>query len=216
MSIRTIEDLADSLDSDLGWRKKELTFVVNSIKSESENERNMDIQLRIGVAILYAHWEGFIKNAGTYYIQYIKQLGLRYEELSENFIALSLRSTFCACSETNKTSIHTELVNILINGLSTIANIPYYDVIDTKSNLRWKVFKEILDTMGLEDSNYITKDKLINKLVDKRNEIAHGQRAYFKKEEFFDLYKDVMDMLDYFKEQIILSASTEKFKRKSR
>jgi hypothetical protein len=212
MSFRTIEDLADSLDSDLGWRKKELTFIVNSI--ESEHGRNSDIQLRIGAAILYAHWEGFIKNASIYYIRYIKQRGLKYEELTENFIALSLKGTFKTCSGTTKISIHTKLISILINNLSTIANIP--DVIDVESNLSWKVFKEILDTLGLDDSNYITKDKQIDILVKNRNEVAHGQCVYFDEKKFFDLYKEVMEMLDYYKEQIIRSASTEKFKRNNK
>ncbi|KCZ71931.1 hypothetical protein ANME2D_01987 [Candidatus Methanoperedens nitroreducens] len=211
MKIQNVEVLANYLDSDLGWRKKELTFIVSSMSST--NKRNIDIHLRIGIAILYAHWEGYIKNAGTYYVIYIKQLGLRYDELRENFIALALRNTFCTCLETNKTSTHTKLVNILVNNLSTIANIPYYDVIDTQSNLRWKVFKEILDTLGLEDSFYITKDKQINKLVDNRNDVAHGQRVYFDEDEFLNLYNEVTNMLDCFKEQIIQAASEETFKR---
>ncbi|MCD4811389.1 hypothetical protein K8R14_02150 [bacterium] len=210
MKIQTVEELADYLASDLGWRKKELTFIVNSIKVEYES--NIDIQLRIGTAILYAHWEGFIKNAGKYYIIYVKQLGLKYEELNDNFVALALRSKFNGL-ETAKTSKHTELVRILINDLSKMAIIPYYDVINTKSNLKWPIFKEILDTLGLEYSFYMTKDKMINKLVKNRNDIAHGQRVYFDEDEFFNMYREVMNMLDYFKEQIIQSALTENFKR---
>lgn len=209
--IRTVEELANYLDSDLGWRKKELTYIVNLIKYESE--RNVDTQLRIGIAILYAHWEGYIKNAGAFYVRYIKQLELKYEDLGENFIALALRGTFSECLKTDKTSIHTTLVNILINDLSNIADLPHHNVINTQANLKWDVFKEILDTLGLEDSFYSTKDKQINKLVDHRNEVAHGKRFYFDEIVFFNLYKEVMKMLDFFKDQIIQSASTETFKR---
>ena len=209
--IRTVEELANYLDSDLGWRKKELTYIVNLIKSESE--RNVDTQLRIGIAILYAHWEGYIKNAGTFYIRYIKQLELKYEDLGENFISLALRGTFSECLKTNKTSIHTTLVNILVNDLATIADLPHHNVINTQSNLKWEVFKEILDTLGLEDSFYSTKGKQINTLVDYRNDVAHGKRFYSDEIVFFSLYKEVMNMLDCFKDQIIQSASIEAFKR---
>lgn len=213
MIIKTVEELANYLDSDLGWRKKELTFIVSSINSPSKN--NTDVHLRIGVVILYAHWEGYIKNAGTYYVLYIKQLGLKYDELRENFIALALKNTFRTCLETKKTSIHTKLVNLLINNLQTVANIPNNGIIDTQSNLRWKVFKEILDTLGLEDSFYSTKDKQINKLVDNRNDVAHGQHVNFDEAEFLILYSEVTNMLNYFREQIIQSASEESFKRNS-
>ncbi|MEA3282104.1 MAG: MAE_28990/MAE_18760 family HEPN-like nuclease [Euryarchaeota archaeon] len=209
--IRTVEELANYLDSDLGWRKKELTYIVNLVKSESE--RNVDTQLRIGITILYAHWEGYIKNAGTFYVRYIKQLKLKYEDLGENFIALALRGTFSECLKTDKTSIHATLVDILVNDLSDIADLPHHNVINTQSNLKWDVFKEVLDTLGLEDSFYSTKDKQINKLVDHRNEVAHGKRPHFDEILFFSLYNEVIKMLDCFKDQIIQSASTEKFKR---
>lgn len=209
MKIKTVEKLADHLDHDLGWRKKELTYIVTSIN----DEKNINAELRIGMAILYAHWEGYIKKAGSYYILYIGQLELKYEELSENFIALALKNTLSTCIESNKISIHTKLVNILINDLSTKAPIPYYHLIDAKSNLNWEVFKEIMDTLGLESSFYITKDKQVNKLVRNRNDVAHGQRVCFDKEEFLDLYKDIINILDSFKEQIIQSASSESFKR---
>lgn len=209
MKIQTVEKLVDHLDQDLGWRKKELTSIITS----TSHKKNSDVKLRIGMAILYAHWEGYIKNAGSYYILYIKQLELKYEELSENFIAIALKNTFCTCLESNKTSIHTKLVDILVNNLSTIAPIPYYNLIETRSNLNWKVFKEILDTLGLESSFYVIKDKQVNKLVDSRNGVAHGQRVYFDEEEFLDLYKDIVNILDSFKEQIIQSAYSETFKR---
>lgn len=202
MEIQTTENLIDCLDHDLAWRKKELTLIINSVQNASEIETNT--QLRIGIAMLYAHWEGFIKAGGTYYLIYLSQKDLKYCDLSDNFVALALKNKFTICGQTKKTSLHTKLVSILVNNLSDCADIPHKKIIDTNSNLKWKVFKEILETLGFETGYYETKERLLdNSLVDNRNDIAHGQRVSIELSDFLDLYRDIMDMINHFKEQII-------------
>lgn len=212
MKIQNTEKLIDRLDRDLAWRKKELTLIVNSVKSAQKEEINT--QLRIGIAMLYAHWEGFIKNSSIYYLNYLSQKKYTYEELGENYVALALKGQFAICMQTKKTSLHTKLVDMLINNLSDCATIPYENVIKTNSNLKWEVFKEILDTLGFDDSFYETKEKLIDQtLVDNRNYVAHGQITSIDKTEFLNLYNEIMSMINIFKEQIVNSAVNKTYKK---
>ena len=79
MSIRTLEQLYDKLSDELTWRKKELTSL--KLLSESSGiatDRQIAL-LRALVALLYAHWEGFIKNASSAYIEYVSFQRLRYD-----------------------------------------------------------------------------------------------------------------------------------------
>lgn len=212
MKIQNTEKLIDRLDQDLAWRKKELTLVVSSVKRARDAELNT--QLRIGIALLYAHWEGFIKNSSTFYLNYLSQKNLTYEELDENYVALALKSKFNICGQTKKTSLHTKLVHTLLNNLSDYATIPYKNVIETNSNLKWKVFKEILDTLGFDDSFYEMKEKLIDQtLVENRNNVAHGQITSIDKTEFLNLYNEIQSMIDFFKEQIVNSAINKTYKK---
>lgn len=212
MKIQNTEKLIDYLDQDLAWRKKELTLIVSSVKRAPDAELNT--QLRIGIALLYAHWEGFIKISSTFYLNYLSQKNLTYEELGENYVALALKSKFNICGQTKKTSLHTKLVHMLLNNLSDYATIPYKNVIETNSNLKWKVFKEILDTLGFDDSFYETKEKLIDQtLVENRNNVAHGQITSFDKTEFLNLYNEIQSMIDFFKEQIVNSAINKTYKK---
>lgn len=69
MKIRTIEELQNRLDDDFAWRRKELTVIYTNVSSSKQNQLNTNI--RIGVVMLYAHWEGFIKNAAELYLIYV-------------------------------------------------------------------------------------------------------------------------------------------------
>ncbi|WP_305064110.1 MAE_28990/MAE_18760 family HEPN-like nuclease, partial [Methanococcoides sp.] len=197
---------------DFAWRKKELTMIVSAVKTSTQH--TLDTRLRAATALLYAHWEGYIKNASIYYLNYISHRNLKYENLTDNFIALALRGEFITAQQAKKTSIHIKLVDALVNNLSDEAKIPYINVIETKSNLKWEVLKEILETLGFEYSFYETKAKLIDKkLVDNRNDVAHGQRMNIEKDDFINLYKQVMTMIEYFRTQIIDSVINKTYLR---
>jgi len=212
MYILTIEDLLDHLDEDLAWRKKELTEIKFLIYGAPYG--NLQINLRMGVVMIYAHWEGFIKNAGDYYINYLSQKNLRYEDITDNFIALSLKTKIKECGATNKTSVHSEIVNILVNELNSQANIPYTYEVKRRGILTYELFSELLFTLGLDRSFFELKQTLINHvLIGTRNKIAHGNRDRVEEKDFIELYEKIIPMLEHFKFQIFDAAENELYKR---
>ena len=216
LTIDTIEELQKYIDGDISWRKKELTAINFFVKDGTL--KNIDLSVRLGIVMVYAHWEGFIKNSGNFYINYLKQLGLNYSELKENFVALSLRGNFTNCGVTNKTTLHCSVVNILLNEQDTLADLPETGAVITNSNLNFATFEEILFTLGLEDPSWREdlelKRHLINyTLVDNRNKIAHGTGETPTIDDFTTVYSEIVPLLDLIKEKILDAAQHEKFKR---
>lgn len=212
MKIQTDEMLFELLDDDFAWRKKELSFIASSLYLATP--KTLDTYLRVGVTMLYAHWQGYISNAGNWYINYLKQKKLNYEEVTDNFITLSLKQKFKKCGNTGKTTVHFEIVNILRNELTDEIDLPHKNGIDTTSNLNYDVLADVLFTLGLDHSQYELKKNLIDlTLLDSRNKIAHGERYCLNKDDFFTLYQDVLNMLECFRDQIIDAVKNKRYLR---
>jgi len=213
MKVRTREQLVDLLDEELGWRKKELTFIKSNVKSNSANYKTF---LRSGILLLYAHWEGFIKNSCEYYLSFVKYQKLNYNELKENFIALGLKNNLIEFEQTNKSTIHCKVVEFLLNKLDQRANIPNENIIKTGSNLNSTILREILTSIGIDYSDFELKSNLIDAvLLKNRNSIAHGQYVVLDDIEFTSLHTDVLWMMDDIKTKLTNAAILEEFKTKN-
>ncbi len=212
MKIRSAEELQNKLDGDFAWRRKELTVIFTNVKSSQPLKLNTNI--RIGVVMLYAHWEGFIKNAAELYLIYVACKKLNLNQLSNNFIAVSLKSKLKQFEETNKNTIHTQLIEFLLGDLNTRAQIPTEEIIKTQSNLNSDILKEILSTIGIEYTQYELKEKYIDsQLLRIRNSVAHGQNPDISEEEFYELYNEITALMTSIKNEISNSATLSSYKK---
>jgi hypothetical protein len=212
MKIRSKEELIDSLTNDLGWRKKELTTLFNNV--QTANPKNLPTALRCAVVLLYAHWEGFIKNSAEYYLSYIKFQGLNLNQVNSNILALSLKQKLTEFRETNKATLHVKFVEYFQNNLNDKAVFSDTDTIKTQSNLSSSILKEVLATIGIDIANYELKSNLIDKqLLNKRNNIAHGTQPPIDKEEYKILHAEIVAMLDNIYTDISNCVVLDKFKK---
>ena len=212
-TIRTKEQLSDSLSADLAWRKKELADLKSLIDGANVASSREKTLLRSGITILYAHWEGFVKTASSSYLQYVAMQRLKYSELSNNFVALALKTKLAEADETNRAVIFTEAIAFIRSKLDERSSVPYKDVIKTGANLSSNVFRDISYVLGLDYSFYETKQNLIDeKLLFKRNNIAHGEYLQVEKDDYLELHSQVIGMMDTFRNQIENCATCESYK----
>ena len=214
MKIRTELDLQNIVDKEMAWRKRELI----SIKSTVETSRKFahNTSLRSGIAMVYAHWEGGIKNIATYYLCHVSCQKLKYCELKRNFLSLAIRNELGIFEKTNKATLHNEIVDSVFNKMEEKANLPYENIVKTASNLNSEVFKEIMALIGLSDEQYSSSYNLIDEvLLKQRNQIAHGDRLdiiNLDKERFIEIYGKILELLELFSTQVMNSAAIKDYR----
>ena len=104
MKIRTKDEFQDVVDGETAWRKKELSSISSNIAISKKVAKITS--LRAGIALLYAHWEGLIKNLATYYLCYVSFQDCRYGELKPNFMALAINKDIKLFIDSSKASLH--------------------------------------------------------------------------------------------------------------
>ena len=217
MSIRTAEQLSDKLATDLAWRKKELSEMKSLIEAKNVSDQRHKVLVRSGVCILYSHWEGFVKLAANSYLEYVISKRLTYQELSSNFLALAMKEKLKEAKETHKPSLYIPVCEFFLYELNQRSILPKpKDVISTGSNLNSENFKEITYNLGIDFSISSKESVLIDlKLLKTRNEIAHGEDSEFNRDAYLELHREIIGMLDIFRNQIENAAIQKKFRRDS-
>ena len=212
----TSEDLYDFMSNEIAWRRKELDDIRGLISMNAHVESKHKVLLRSGITMLYAHWEGFVKNIGKAYINFVGKRRFKYNELSANFLALSIRKKVAYTNADNIDSV-IELVRFFENGMGDRSDGLSKEEVNTKSNLNSIVLKNIIISLGLEYSSFASKSNLIDiKLVEKRNGIAHGRDVLVDEEEFVEILNDILILMNEFKTQIDNSTVLSKYKREGK
>jgi len=206
MKIKKLEKLQDLLDQDMAWRKKELI----DIKLLIHSTQNPTL-CRVGIALLSAHFEGFIKQAANYYVVYVASQNLKIAELHTNFAAIHSGKVFFPCSESDKITVYQKAIDkFLENYLTKNFQVRYSQdnpVIKTEGNPSSSVVKNIFDSIGLDFSPYETKANYIDAdLLSNRHNVVHGNRVYISVDDFDNTYKVIIGIMEQFSAQILSAA----------
>lgn len=210
--MKTKSELVQLIDDDLVWRRRELSYIRTAVEDAVGNAPKQAALLRAGVAILYAHWEGFVKRSGSCYLEFVANQGMVASDLTPNFIAIKFRSKLNEAAKSKKVTSTNELVEFFCTKLGDKLRIPHKGVVDTASNLSSAVLVEIMQTLGLDALPYEIKKNLIDsQLVDRRNHIAHGDFLDIDAATFTALYDQVMELLEEFRTQVQNAVATDRF-----
>lgn len=212
MKIRTVEELEDKLEQDMAWRKKEILSLKLLIESDELNRR---ILLRAGIALLCAHFEGFIRTASNFYVVYVSNQKIKCDNIARSLLAIKLKCDFKNCSKTEKHSVH----GLMLNKIDEIKNENFFikytedsPIISTESNPSSQVLDEILKTIGVKSDIFNTKKQYIDhSLLLNRHKVVHGERYELEYEDFKTIFNVIMELLGNYEELIIQSAEKGMF-----
>lgn len=201
MKIRSADELLQHLDDDMAWRLKEMHELRSAV--QTAKGRNVDAHIRAGVAMLYAHWEGFVKGAANAYVNYLSYRADRMCDLKPCFVALGMKSKISSAQDSSKSAIAVSTISYLLDELDKPIRLPQGDVISAQSNLSSVVFVNIVGWIGIDPSQYATRFNLIDRtLLETRNGIAHGEYMVMDAARFGSLVEEILDILRWFKTDI--------------
>lgn len=209
--INTLDQLQEALDKEMSWRIKEISAFRVGSKSNGPNRKPF---IRAGVALLYAHWEGFIKSSSELYLSFVESRGLNYSDLKTCFSIFGLKGKLEILVEAKKSLPNIAAMEFILSEMDTPAKLKIASAIRTDSNLTSTVFRNIAGSLDIKITPYETKLHLIDSsLVDRRNKVAHGEFLEIGGKEFGELMDDVLGLMRNYKTDIENAASLESFRR---
>lgn len=199
------------LDQDMSWRVREIsTFRVAS----KEDRVDRDALIRGGVAMVYAHWEGFIKSASEGYLEFVNNQGLTYRELKTCFVVFGMKGRLTQLSESKQAKTNIDVLDFVMAELDKPAKMVLSNAIRTEFNLTSTVFRNIALSIDVPIGRYEARFPLIDEsLVNRRNGIAHGEYIGLKPDEFIALASEVHTMMRWYKTDLENAASLGLYKR---
>ena len=209
--LRTLTQLQEALDTAMSWRIKEISDFKLATKKRTENSRTF---IRAGVALVYAHWEGFIKVASEDYLNFIENQGHVYRDLKTCFAVFGLKGKLILLSDSRRAKPNIEALDFVIAEMDKRAKMSMSSAIDTESNLTSKVFANIAASLDISITPYETRFNLIDEsLVKRRNKVAHGEYLDMSTQDFLTLADEILQMMRTYKTDIENAASLQNYKR---
>lgn len=209
--IRTLTQLQDALDTEIGWRIREISAFKIAAKSSSSSQASF---IRAGIALVYAHWEGFVKGASEHYLGYVDNQRLLYKDLKTCFAVFGLKGKLVQLADSRKAASNIAALDFVIEAMDKPARMAMSNAVDTESNLTSKVFANIATSLDISTTPYETKFNLIDEsLVRRRNKVAHGEYLDLKIDDFLTLSDEMLQLMRSYKTDLENAASLETYKR---
>ena len=195
----TVENLSDELDRDLVWRVRELSALKLAIRNADAN--GTEPLLRALIAMMYAHWEGYVKFCATKYFQYITMRRFKFSELEPQIYINSFLSRIDSLFR-SKESMSQKCVlvsDILASNEKRFSQLNP-SLIDTKSNLNSDVLRDICVVCAISYDGFKDETNFLDViLLKRRNAVAHGQAVDISIQEIDDLVARTMGLMRQFR-----------------
>ena len=209
--LHTLSMLQDYLDEELSWRLKEVADLKLAIRSFDVVQQKTLI--RATVPLLYAHWEGFVKNTSDGYLNFVNSQRMSYNQLASCFVVFGVKRKLNDLLQSRQARRNIAVVDFFVKELGDRANLKLSAAIDTESNLSSKVFENIAVSIGIDPSLYTTKYNLIDiNLLKCRNEIAHGQYVALDPDDCRKLADETISLMRSYKTDIENVASLKLYR----
>ncbi|GAA0275426.1 hypothetical protein LNAOJCKE_1046 [Methylorubrum aminovorans] len=172
MSVAQFQSaLAETVDR----RRLEIS-AVKRVATAFENGTLQSTAYLMAVPMLYAHWEGFVKEAVQMYIEYIENLSLSPGDAHPTVFSFMLRKKVQGLIAQQSVERMADFATwVIANATSPLS---FSDKnIETRSNLSFDALKDICDSVRVDVSRIKSEKKKIDALVHRRNNAAHTGRA---------------------------------------
>ncbi len=191
-------DFKEQIKQDIEERNSQLG-ILKTLTSEIDiPEARRDFIIKYSPAIIYALWEGFVNKSFSSYIKRLNDLKLKPEKLTINLLTYAIMGDdkLKLDRERKKPETQKEFVKYIQDYLKK--EVKFSLNIPTKSNVNYEVINNILENLDIKKIPEKEYKKDLDKLVEKRNHVAHGDdsNSIEKKENILNFCTLITDLMD--------------------
>lgn len=193
------------------WRKKELSLLFLNLP-ENVDSAFSKCYRRQALLLLYAHLEGFAKDSATLYLEAVSGSAAPPMELNPALLGIVLKRRL---ARPGLAAIEfADLYLKMLEDCATLEKLPVRGVIKTRSNLSWKIFKNIVETIGLDPMVFLSyRIEPIGRLLAARNGIAHGEGRPVEDCDYRAHHASVIELIDKLSDELIDNFGRQAFLR---
>jgi hypothetical protein len=195
----TEADFSAILDSDLNWRRKELSDLKTVVKGADEYSK--PVLLRAIVTMSYAHWEGYVRTCANRYFEHLTLRRKRFVDFERQIYVNSFLGRLDVLHQSRLSlKERCKFVNDILDGGNGKFSYVNPDLVDTRSNLNADVVSDICVICGVDSEHFKQNRTFLDVLLLKRrNAIAHGQQEYIDVDEIDDFVANVLTLMGFFR-----------------
>ena len=162
--------------------------------------------------MLYAHWEGFVKQASQDYLTFVASQRLNYGQLASCFVVFGAKKHLANIVSSRRAMVNIGAVEFFRTCSTERADLALSNAIHTGANLNSDLFANIATSLGVATTHYDSYFNLIDEaLLARRNRIAHGEYLDLTADDFRNLANEVVKLLRLYKTDLENLASTDAF-----
>lgn len=207
---RTLTTFIDETDTDLVWRKRELTTLKLSIENKSQSGAK-DHHYRAAICLLYAHWEGYIKKCADDFLEFVENQGYDLQNLTPQFRSIVLFGALKSCASSNKLSMYNSRLMTVVDSSSTKFKVGPFKF-EVEGNLNYERLHEILSALNYTENKFELNRVIIDtKLLSYRNLVAHGEKVSITQDQYNELHDKIIYLLNEFRNFIQNCAVEKKY-----
>jgi hypothetical protein len=198
VQVRTAEEFTAYITSDLTWRIREISDIRSTAAAALQPAARAI--LRASVPLMYAHWEGHVSQVSRAYMDFLALRRLRYSSLRQCFRLNAFFATMRRMTQTrfNHLDQIAFLTSVINSGEAQLRNVDQ-DVISTRSNLNSEVLRDLCCFLSLDIEQFKNDFDFLDKiLLNRRNNIAHGQFIEIDIGMLRDMSERVIEMMRKF------------------
>ncbi len=169
---RIIEEIVRERD----WREREFSVMKGIYLRLKENEKSLKTYATMCIPIIYAHWEGFCVTIFRHVCDFVNQQNLNHDQLSISLFTFSKSRTYDYLKGKQSFEQRCKFSKSFIDALNA-NTIVIPNRFNTKSNLKYDMLGEMLEIFELDANEVVKYKRDLNKLVEIRNHIAHGENS---------------------------------------
>lgn len=214
MAATTDDEFEAALVQDLGWRRIELSSLKRALgdaaRQSQEGPATRGLS-RAMVAMCYAHWEGYSKNALERYARLVTKRKPRLSEVSDGLL-LEHAQRLMKRIASGDASAKDALASAVRGESDERINIDKSTLADTKSNLRYATLSDLFARGCIPIEDFALKANLIDVLLcDRRNGVAHGRALFVPADESLNLCDDVLTLMEQMRDVLVTQVRAKRY-----